>query len=425
MEFNDCTKPAAASVAGENTADKILRLALDVGEGILKNGGEVSRVEETIERICCVYGASHVEVFSITSMITAAVRLPDGAYSSQLRRVRESDTNLSVVEKLNALSREICTTKPPLDEFEKKIKAIKKQKVYSLPILTVASAVTTASFALFFGGNIKDTLVSGAIGAIIALIDGFAANKLNSLTKILVCSFVSALFASLSVIAGIGSSDSIIMISAIMLLVPGVAFGTAIRDLFLGELLTGVMKIMQAFISSFMIALGYMLAMGIVGGKSMVSELPDRHIAIMLITALTASVAFSMLFKVNKKHLPFIAVAGFFTWLFYYAAMVNGASPFICGFLSTAFSAVFAEFFARIRRAPTIMVLIPAVIPTVPGGYLYYAMRYALENNYATAGQYAISAVEIGVGIACGMVSISIILRLLTGIMKKIKKQSK
>ena len=57
----------------------LLCLALDIGEGMLKNGAEVSRVEDTIERICKAYGAVHVEVFSIISYIHAALRMPDGS----------------------------------------------------------------------------------------------------------------------------------------------------------------------------------------------------------------------------------------------------------------------------------------------------------------------------------------------------------
>ena len=81
-------------------AEYLLCLALDVGEGMLKNGGEVSRVENTVERICKAYGAVHVEVFSIISVIHAAVRMPDGSYSSQMRRVKSSSNDLYRLELL-------------------------------------------------------------------------------------------------------------------------------------------------------------------------------------------------------------------------------------------------------------------------------------------------------------------------------------
>ena len=70
-------KTKTREIYKDNFADYLLCLALDVGEGMLKNGGEVGRVEDTIERICRAYGAQHVEVFTIVSMITAAVRMPD------------------------------------------------------------------------------------------------------------------------------------------------------------------------------------------------------------------------------------------------------------------------------------------------------------------------------------------------------------
>ena len=36
----------------EDFTEYLLCLALDVGEGMLRNGGEIGRVEDTIERIC-------------------------------------------------------------------------------------------------------------------------------------------------------------------------------------------------------------------------------------------------------------------------------------------------------------------------------------------------------------------------------------
>ena len=107
----------------EDFTEDLLCLALDVGEGMLKNGAEVGRVEDTIERICKAYGAAHVEVFTIISVINAAVRMPDGSYSMQLRRVKSIDSNFSTLEKLNALSRKICSETPALADFDAQLKS--------------------------------------------------------------------------------------------------------------------------------------------------------------------------------------------------------------------------------------------------------------------------------------------------------------
>ena len=86
---------------GESTAEAILRRALDVGSGMLKNGGEVSRVENTVARICRAWGAEHVEVFSIISVIHASVHMPDGTRSTQMRRILATGTayGINLVDK--------------------------------------------------------------------------------------------------------------------------------------------------------------------------------------------------------------------------------------------------------------------------------------------------------------------------------------
>lgn len=250
----------------ENFAEYLLCLALDIGEGMLKNGAEVSRVEDAIERVCRAYGAQHVEVFSIISVINASVRMPDGTYSAQMRRVRTSSIELSVLEKLNALSREVCATTPPLDEFDEKLHAIKNAVSYRWWVTMLSMISICSAFTLFFGGTIADALVGGVIGAVISLFDIFPSKYINNLLKTALSALVIALMAGLSVMLGIGDSGSVIIIGSIMPLVPGVAFGSAMRDLLLGDLASGSLKAMQAVLQALMIAFAYMIAATLLGG---------------------------------------------------------------------------------------------------------------------------------------------------------------
>ena len=247
-------------------AEYLLCLALDVGEGMLKNGGEISRVEDTIERICKAYGAAHIEVFSIISFISAAVRMPDGSYSSQLRRIKSTGTNLNTLERLNALSREICKTTPSLEEFDRKIHEMKKTPPYPIYVRIAASSAAVGGFALFFGGNVLDALIAMLIGAIICFVDIYSPSKLNSMAKTVISSFLATVIAGLSVRIGINSNPDFIIIGSIMILVPGLAFGTALRDLLCGDLLAGSLKTLQACLGALMIAFGYMLGSAVLGG---------------------------------------------------------------------------------------------------------------------------------------------------------------
>ena len=250
----------------ENTTEYLLCLALDIGEGMLRNGAEVSRVEDTIERICSAYGAAHVEVFSIISFIHAAVRMPDGSYSSQLRRVRSTANNLNMLEMLNSLSRDICATTPPLDEFDEKIRAIKRNNKPNKILKIASSAISVSGFALFFDGNLIDAAVAAVAGVVLSLIDIYAPKRVNPMAKTLFSSFLASMMTALSVLLGLGTNADAIIIGTIMILVPGLAFGTALRDLLCGDLLTGTLKTLQACLGALMIAAGYMLAASLTGG---------------------------------------------------------------------------------------------------------------------------------------------------------------
>ena len=250
----------------DNFSEYLLCLALDVGEGMLRNGGEVSRVEDTMERILYAYGAAHVEVFAIISYINAAVRMPDGSYSFQIRRVRENNTNLNTLEELNALSRRICAEKPSLEKFDELVHAVKKKCIYPNWIMVLAGAGVAGFFALFFGSTLVDGLIAAFAGVIIGIVTIYSPKQINGLARTLFSAFIASLIAGLSVKLGIGDDGGKIIIGSIMLLVPGIAFGTALRDLLMGDLLAGMLKTLQVVLCALMIAFGYMLAAVIVGG---------------------------------------------------------------------------------------------------------------------------------------------------------------
>ena len=94
----------------------------------------------------------------------------------------------------------------------------------------------------------------------------FPSKYINGMAKTALSSFVIALMAGLSVIIGIGTDGGTIIIGSIMSLVPGLSFGTAMRDLLCGDLASGSLRTLQAVLQALMIAFGYLLAFVIVGG---------------------------------------------------------------------------------------------------------------------------------------------------------------
>ena len=240
--FNTVKKLEKREIYKDNFAEYLLCLSLDVGEGMLRSGAEISRVEDTIERICHAYGAAHVEVFSIISFISATVRMPDGSYSSQMRRIRSTSTNLALIERYNALSRRICREVPSLESFDEGVREIKRTATYGFSLTALAYAVASGGFAMFFGGRYNDVIIAFFIGLLIAVVDMRMPSRVNAMAKTVVSSAMTAAVAIVCVKLGLASSADYVIMGAIMLLVPGVCFGTAMRDLLYGDLLAGTLK---------------------------------------------------------------------------------------------------------------------------------------------------------------------------------------
>lgn len=258
MDVQIGTTPAADEI--KYTADAALRAALDVGEYMLRYGGEIHRVEDTIERICSAYGATEIDVFVITSLITATIRMNDGSCSSQIRRVSESTNHLARLEALNALSRKICSSPASPAKVSEEVEKIRCMRPIPEWLCYVSGALATSAFAVFFGGTLLDGLASAAIGVIMTAISRINPIKINSMARLFIMSFLGGVLSSVCVAIGFGNNLDKIVTGTIMLVIPGLAFGNALRDLLCGETLSGTMRFIQTILSALMVALGYMAA---------------------------------------------------------------------------------------------------------------------------------------------------------------------
>lgn len=243
-------------------AGRVLESALDIGEAMLRSGAEILRVEDTVRRICQAYGGGSVDVFSILSLIIVSWKDQKGENTTLVRRVYSYATDLCRLEQLNALSRDICENTPECDEVEKRVEAIMSSPNRKISRKRfVGYVLTAAPFAIFFGGNMRDAVAAGIVGALLYLWDFFfSARSKNRVVYI----FFSSMFASavciLSVIAGIAVHADKVMMGVIMLLIPGISLVNSLRDMMIGDIMTGILRLAEALMMSVAIAAGFGVA---------------------------------------------------------------------------------------------------------------------------------------------------------------------
>ena len=406
--------PAFSEAVGPDPtfADRLLCLSLDIGEAILESGGEVHRVEDTIQHICRAYGAVHVEVFVITSLIMASVRMEDNSYSAQIRRVYDSSNRLSRLENFNRISREICKKTPPLEEVDRLIKEEKKRRKRPLWMTMLFYALVSASFAVLFGGSLWDSLAGALVAGVLALVSSIHSDYINPFAKTLLLSFMAGTLSYVSVLVGIGETADMIMISTIMLLIPGIAFGNAMRDLLCGDLLAGILKTVQSCISAVLIATGYSIAIFWLG-RAVPESLtcPGLHPVAIWIAVFLGTAGFALVFDAKRKYLPVISLLGVLTYAVWELCLYAEFSKFLAAFLAAAFVTVCSETCARLFRAPTVVFLLTTPVVIVPGGSLYYTMNALITQKPELLDMHLGNTLQISVGMAAGIVAISILVQ--------------
>ena len=247
--------------------DLILNCILDMGEILLSSGAEVLRVEDTLTRLCKAYNFQNINVFCITSCIVLTANSGDDRIITQTRRVPNRGTNLQKVAAVNALSREICKQTITADQFITKITDIQHIGTYPFYTQCLCYAIIAAAFTVFFGGTGLDGLAAAFSGVFIFFVQYFIQKlRMNNILQSAVISAFSALFIVLLVIIGIGETPDKIIIGNIMLLIPGVAFTTALRDLVNGDTLSGLIGICESVLTAIAIAIGFAAILVCFGG---------------------------------------------------------------------------------------------------------------------------------------------------------------
>ncbi|MCR4747254.1 MAG: threonine/serine exporter family protein [Clostridiales bacterium] len=244
---------------------KFLNLALDMGEELMSCGAEVNRVEDTITRMGMAFGAVNMNVFVITTSIVVTMQLSDDESLTLTRRITNPGSiDFRKLSRLNNVSRQYCQGEIAAEDLEGEFK--KAIDPTTKPIrMYLGSALAAFAFAIFFGGKVWDGLVAAAFGLLICAFQrGFSGKAPNLIIYNIVTSFIVGLGVCFLAKFIPGLNLDKILIGDIMLLVPGVAMTNAIKDILVGDTVSGTMRLVETIMWAGALAGGFMAAFWIV-----------------------------------------------------------------------------------------------------------------------------------------------------------------
>ena len=145
---------------------------------------------------------------------------------------------------------------------------------------------------------------------------------------------------------------------------------------------------------------------------------------IQIVMGYLGTLGFNILFNLRGRKLWLASFGGFISWFVVLFLEKWVPSEMIRYFMGSAAGAVYGEVLARIAKTPTTTFLVPSVIPLIPGSALYYTMNYALNKQWVQFGHQAIYTLKLAGALAVGIIAVTTLARLLTVLVKFLKKQS-
>ncbi len=149
-----------------------------------------------------------------------------------------------------------------------------------------------------------------------------------------------------------------------------------------------------------------------------------REYLITVITAIFGTLGFAILFKVKPQSFVHVCILGAACHSIYFLLnTVLTLDAFIASICATAAVALASEVLARILKTPALVFLLAGVIPIVPGSTLYNTMASIITRDGDKAFYYGMEALKIALGIAGGILVVSVVMNIYLGVYNKIKSK--
>lgn len=398
----------------EELQAQALAIASEAGHILLENGAEISRVEETMERIATHYGVDSKSFFVLSNGIFTTSSFNKYA---NVEFIPFKGTQLDKVVAVNQLSRDIVAGKYTLDEAQVRLREIRTMRPHPVWEQVLASALGSAGFCIVFGGGLLDCAASFVCGILLWLFVLYVTAP--HMSKI-VGNIVGGLFVTGLCILfhriGFGHSLPNMIIGAIIPLIPGVPFVNGVRDLANEDYIAGATRLLDALLVFFCIAAGVMLAFvgdRLVTGsmivlQGMTVDAFTFRMPVQIVASFIGTAAFAVLFGVPRKFYVLCGVSGVLGWILYMIlARYAGFTPPAATVFATMLVVLSARWFSVLDRCPAIVFLLCGIFPLVPGAGVFWTSYYVVSDQLRLALSSGFMAVKVTIAIVLGIILIS------------------
>lgn len=381
---------------------------LTLGRSLHSFGAAAQHIETAMQVIAkklCNGG----QFFVTPTAVFCSIKRPDGSYDARMLRVSPQSIDLGKLSLVDELTDKMLLGKIPLKETLEQLEMLSERKrSYEKFLYLPAFIFASSSFCLLFSGTIKDIISTAAIGLIVYfLIHLFSkfSNFSNALEFII--AFSTTIIAGLFTLVEPTLNLDKIILASLIILIPGLSFTIALTELSTKNLMAGTARLMGSVMELLKIAFGVLLGKKIITlfiEDAYISEAISNPLNFYLESFLVsfALLSFCILFKSRIKDWFWIVLLGTTAYLCAKFGRIYFGEE-LGVFIGGTSIALLGNGFARFVKRPALTILIPSLIPMVPGSIGYESVSFLLNLNVIESLNRGFSMISLAMALVAGL----------------------
>lgn len=407
------SQPAEVDVKELNLA---IDLCLRIGEMLLSNGAGAADVTTTMRAVAQHLGLrrhSDIDV-TFTQVSMSYTYDPSEPTLVMIRQVPQRTIDYDDLTNVDHLVRELLA-----GELDLYLARTRMATIVSVAppfprwMVTVATGVTCASVGLFLGGNVWVVLI--AFVAAMAIDRAqllLARQRLPFFYLQVVGGIIASLMAVAVAATPLDVDPSLVVTANIVMMLAGVGFMGALQDALSGFYLTGTARITEAIMATVGIVAGVSggLSFGAMVGLDIGTYEPGRSgwqgLGMLVIGSALCSAAFAFSVYAPRRALVPIALVGGAAAAIYRLMVQGGLDRPSAAAVAAFVIGVVSYSVAGRVRIPPLVVVVPAIVPLLPGLTIYRGLSLLLDGGPSTSlGLLAmVTAASVALALAAGVI---------------------
>ena len=205
-----------------------------------------------------------------------------------------------------------------------------------------------------------------------------------------------------------------VVVSSIIVLLPGLTLTLALNELATGHLVSGTARLTGSLMTLRKLGLGVGLGQQLATvlpalaarADAQPVPLPDWTLAPALLLTVPA---LGVLFRARWRELPWMLVA--VMTAFGGARLgVHLLGPALGALLGALLAGLAGNVYERRRRRPAVVMVLPSLIMLVPGSIGYRSLSFLMERNIVAGIDSAVTALLVGVSLVAGLLLANVLL---------------